>query len=106
MPARLVVSMSAAAVGAVLLVLAFWPAQAVGGSSATRDRTLRLNISDANIEFIDPALNYDFLGWRLATMTCARLLSYPPRDPCSVTGRCGRRCPTRSTARSSCASPV
>ena len=56
-----------------------WPTLAIGGSDATRDRTLRLNISDTAIEFIDPALNYDFLGWRLETMTCARLLSYPDK---------------------------
>ena len=52
---------------------------AIGGAAAT-PRVLRLNISDTNIEYIDPALNYDFLGWRLETMTCARLLSYPDKS--------------------------
>jgi ABC-type oligopeptide transport system substrate-binding subunit len=61
--------------GAALLAAA-----AVGSSEATGPRVLRLNISDTNIEYIDPALNYDFLGWRLETMTCARLLSYPDKS--------------------------
>jgi ABC-type transport system substrate-binding protein len=61
--------------GAALLA-----ATAVGGSDATEPRVLRLNISDTSIEYIDPALNYDFLGWRLSTMTCARLLSYPDKS--------------------------
>lgn len=79
MRARLAFSTLAAAVGAALLVSALGPAVAIGESGAKRDRTLRLNISDTAIEFIDPALNYDFLGWRLETMTCARLLSYPDK---------------------------
>ena len=68
-----------AGLGASLLVAALWPAIATGGSTAT-SRVLRLNISDTSVEFIDPALNYDFLGWRLETMTCARLLSYPDKS--------------------------
>ena len=57
-----------------------FPGLAVGGSTATEPRTLRLNISDTNIEYIDPALNYDFLGWKLQTMTCARLLTNPDKS--------------------------
>jgi peptide/nickel transport system substrate-binding protein len=40
---------------------------------------LRLNASDTTVEFLDPALNYDFIGWRLEYLTCARLLTYPDR---------------------------
>lgn len=80
MSGRLGFSVSAAAVGAALLVSAFWPALAAGGSAATSDRTLRLNVSETSVEFIDPALNYDFIGWRLEFMTCARLLSYPDKS--------------------------
>ena len=75
MPARLALSLTMAIAGAALLAAA-----AAGGSEATGPRVLRLNISDTNIEYIDPALNYDFLGWRLETMTCARLLSYPDKS--------------------------
>ena len=78
MRARLAVCGVMAAAGAAMLVAALAPGLA-SGSSAAESRVLRLNISDTNIEFIDPALNYDFLGWRLETMTCARLLSYPDK---------------------------
>lgn len=78
MTARLGLSLSMAMTGLALLAAALVPSLAAGGAGAEH-RILRLNISDTNIEFIDPALNYDFLGWRLETMTCARLLSYPDR---------------------------
>ena len=75
---RLGLGLAATGLGAAVLVAVLWPALAIGGAAAT-PRVLRLNISDTNIEYIDPALNYDFLGWRLETMTCARLLSYPDK---------------------------
>ena len=37
------------------------------------------NVSDTAVQFLDPALNYDFIGWRLEFATCARLLSYPDK---------------------------
>ncbi len=43
-------------------------------------RVLRLNVSDTAVQFLDPALNYDFIGWRLEFATCARLLSYPDKS--------------------------
>ena len=46
---------------------------------AATSRVLRLNASDTTVEFLDPALNYDFIGWRLEYLTCARLLSYPDK---------------------------
>jgi len=76
---RLGLGFAATGLGAAVLVAVLWPALAIGGAAAT-PRVLRLNISDTNIEYIDPALNYDFLGWRLETMTCARLLSYPDKS--------------------------
>jgi peptide/nickel transport system substrate-binding protein len=75
---RLALGAVMAAAGSSLLLAAFSPGVAAGGSAA-ESRVLRLNVSDTNVEFIDPALNYDFIGWRLATMTCARLLSYPDK---------------------------
>ena len=75
---RLGLGFAATGLGAAVLVAVLWPALAIGGAAAT-PRVPRLNISDTNIEYIDPALNYDFLGWRLETMTCARLLSYPDK---------------------------
>ncbi|MDH4346532.1 MAG: ABC transporter substrate-binding protein, partial [Thermoleophilia bacterium] len=66
-----------AAAGAALLVATFVPV-ALGGGQATT-RTLRLNASDTTVEFLDPALNYDFIGWRLEYLTCVRLLTYPDK---------------------------
>jgi peptide/nickel transport system substrate-binding protein len=77
---RLALGVVVAAAGSALVVAAFLPGVAAGGSAAAEPRVLRLNVSDTNVEFIDPALNYDFIGWRLATMTCARLLSYPDKS--------------------------
>ena len=53
-----------------------------GGALASPDaspRILRLNVADTAVQFLDPALNYDFIGWRLEFATCARLLSYADR---------------------------
>jgi ABC-type oligopeptide transport system substrate-binding subunit len=75
---RLGLGFAVTGLAAAVVAAALWPALAIGGAAAT-PRVLRLNISDTNIEYIDPALNYDFLGWRLETMTCARLLSYPDK---------------------------
>ena len=63
--------------GVALLAAAF-TGVASGGDAAT-SRVLRLNASDTAIEFLDPALNYDFIGWRLEYLTCARLLAYPDK---------------------------
>ena len=70
-------SIAMAMTGVVLLAAAF-TGVASGGEAAT-SRVLRLNASDTAIEFLDPALNYDFIGWRLEYMTCARLLAYPDK---------------------------
>ena len=77
MQARTGLSVAMAAIGVSLLVAAFAPV-AVGGDAATT-RQLRLNASDTGIEFVDPALNYDFIGWRLAYLANIRLLSYPDK---------------------------
>jgi ABC-type transport system substrate-binding protein len=61
-------------VGLGLLASAFVTATA---SPATQERVLRLNLSTTDIKYLDPALNYDFYGWRLEAATCAMLLGYP-----------------------------
>ena len=53
---RLGLGFAATGLGAAVLVAVLWPALAIGGAAAT-PRVLRLNISDTNIEYIDPALN-------------------------------------------------
>lgn len=80
MHVRFVLSLGLAIIGAALVGAAVTVSPAAGGAAASGDRTLRLNVSDTSVEYIDPALNYDFIGWRLEAMTCARLLSYPDRS--------------------------
>ena len=51
----------------------------VAGASTDASRVLRLNVSDTAIQYLDPALSYDFIGWRLEFATCARLLRNPDK---------------------------
>jgi ABC-type transport system substrate-binding protein len=60
-----------------LTMLAGAGATAFGSGSA--ERILRLNVSDYRLETFDPALGYDFVTWRLANMTCLKLMSYPDK---------------------------
>ena len=79
---RRMVSATAFLVGLGLLASAFLTATA---SPATGERVLRLNVNSTDIRFLDPALNYDFYGWRLEAATCAMLLGYPDkRGPASA----------------------
>ncbi len=71
------ISVLALIVGLALLVSAFLTAPP--GRSATEERVLRLNVNSTDITYLDPALNYDFYGWRLEAATCAMLLGYPDR---------------------------
>jgi ABC-type transport system substrate-binding protein len=70
-------SIAMAVTGLVLLTAAF--TGVASGGEAASSRVLRLNASDTAVEFLDPALNYDFIGWRLEFLTCARLLTYPDK---------------------------
>jgi peptide/nickel transport system substrate-binding protein len=60
-----------------LAALASAWATALGSNDASR--ILRLNVSDYRLETFDPALGYDFVTWRLANMTCLKLMSYPDK---------------------------
>ena len=64
------------AVAGIALVGVLGPGGAAGASD---ERVLRLNASQTSVPYMDPALNYDFIGWRLEFMTCARLLTYPDK---------------------------
>ena len=74
---RRIVSALAFIVGLALLASAFMAAPE--GRSATEERVLRLNVNSTDITYLDPALNYDFYGWRLEATTCAMLLGYPDK---------------------------
>ena len=63
-------------VGLGLLAAALLTASA---SPAAGERVLRLNVNSTDIRYLDPALNYDFYGWRLEAATCAMLLGYPDK---------------------------
>jgi len=39
--------------------------------------TLRLNVSSTDVQSIDPALDYEFVGWQLEYATCLKLMNYP-----------------------------
>ena len=54
------------------------PAQA-GSSQATRGGTLRVNVSNTDFEYLDPALAYDAVGWSVLYMTNLMLLNYPDK---------------------------
>ena len=51
------------------------------GSSgeAKRGGTLRVNVSNTDFAFVDPALAYDTLSWGLLYTTNLTLLNYPDR---------------------------
>lgn len=71
-------------VGVSLLAVALLAPAATG--TAAQERVLRLNVNSSDIGFLDPALNYDFYGWRIEAATCAMLLGYPDKA-----GRAGAR---------------
>jgi ABC-type oligopeptide transport system substrate-binding subunit len=77
---RLWLSIVMAAVGAALLAAA---ATAGGASSpqskssaAKRGGTLRVNLSTTDVEFTDPALEYETTGWQLEYATALKLLNW------------------------------
>ena len=74
---RRIVSALSFLVGLALLAAVF--VAAPEGRSATEERVLRLNLNSTDISYLDPALNYDFYGWRLEAATCAMLLGYPDK---------------------------
>ena len=58
---------------------------ATSSSSVTRGGTLRLNASDTDYEYLDPALAYDAIGWATLYAVNMMLLNYPDK-PASAGG--------------------
>jgi peptide/nickel transport system substrate-binding protein len=86
---RLLLAMGLAVVGASLFVAA-----AVAGSTSTasssksevtKGGTLRINVSDTDYEYLDPALAYDSIGWATLYAVNMMLLNYPDK-PASAGG--------------------
>jgi ABC-type oligopeptide transport system substrate-binding subunit len=66
-------------VGVALLVTAALAGPTGQGSGIKEGGTLRLNISSSDIQSIDPAIDYEFLGWPLENATCLKLVNYPDK---------------------------
>ena len=86
---KLLLALGLAALGASLMVAA-----AVAGTSSsttasksgvTKGGTLRLNVSNTDYEYLDPALAYDSIGWSTIYAVNMQLLNYPDK-PASAGG--------------------
>lgn len=47
--------------------------------AAPQGGTLRVDISKSDVTSLDPALDYEYLGWGVLWATCAKLVSYPDK---------------------------
>ena len=54
---------------------------AFGGvrGTAASGGTLRVNISNSDVQYLDPALDYEFYGWTFLFATCVNLVTYPDK---------------------------
>jgi ABC-type transport system substrate-binding protein len=80
---RLLLALTLAVIGAGLLVAAAAASSAApsksGSSEVKRGGTLRINLSETDFEYLDPALSYDAPGWQVLYSTNTTLLNYPDR---------------------------
>jgi ABC-type transport system substrate-binding protein len=83
---RFLLSFALAVIGAGLLVAAAFAGSAApskasksGSSEVKRGGTLRINLSETDFEFLDPALAYDSAGWQVLFATNMTLLNYPDK---------------------------
>jgi len=83
---RFLLALTCAVIGAGLLVAAAFAgstaptkASKSGSAEAKRGGTLRVNLSETDFEFLDPALAYDSAGWTVLFATNMTLLNYPDK---------------------------
>jgi ABC-type oligopeptide transport system substrate-binding subunit len=83
---RFLLALTLAVIGAGLLVAAAFAGSAApskaskaGSAEVKRGGTLRLNASETDFEYLDPALAYDSLGWQTLYATNMTLLNYPDK---------------------------
>jgi peptide/nickel transport system substrate-binding protein len=83
---RFLLALTCAVIGAGLLVAAAFAGSAAptkasksGSADAKRGGTLRINLSETDFEFLDPALAYDSAGWTVLFATNMTLLNYPDK---------------------------
>ena len=67
------------AAGVGLLATAAVGAVARPASGVKDGGTLRLNVSATDVQSIDPAIDYEFIGWQLEYATCLKLMNYPDK---------------------------
>ena len=76
---RLWLSAVMAALGALLLVVAGFAQASSSQVAAKKGGTLRLNMSDTDLDFADPSLAYYVISWQVEAATGLKLLSYPDK---------------------------
>ena len=83
---RLTRSIAMTAIGVGLLVASSFAGaasasapQKAGSGEAKRGGTLRLNVSNTDFEFTDPAMAYDAIGWQMLYAVNITLLNYPDK---------------------------
>jgi peptide/nickel transport system substrate-binding protein len=67
-----------AALGALLLVVAGL-ANAASSSAAKKGGTMRLNMSETDVDFSDPSLAYGTISWQIEFATALKLVNYPDK---------------------------
>ncbi len=86
---KLLLALGLTVVGASLMVAAAvagtTSASSASKSAATKGGTLRLNVSNTDYEYLDPALAYDSIGWATIYAVNIQLLNYPDK-PASAGG--------------------
>src|SRR5919197_581722 len=76
---RLWLSVFMAALGALLLVVAGFAKAASSSQAAKKGGTMRLNMSDSDLDFSDPSLSYYVIGWQVEYATQIKLVNYPDK---------------------------
>src|SRR5919108_194547 len=76
---RLWLSVFMAALGALLLVVAGFAKAASSSQAAKKGGTMRLNMSDTDLDFSDPSLSYYVIGWQVEYATQIKLVNYPDK---------------------------
>ena len=78
-PTRLACVAAAFVIGVGLLATAAFAASSGRHAGIKEGGTLRVNISNSDVQSIDPAIDYEFLGWPLEAATCLKLVNYPDK---------------------------
>jgi ABC-type oligopeptide transport system substrate-binding subunit len=63
-----------------ILAAGLLAAVAAGAGRSAEGGTLRINISDSDVQSLDPAIDYEIYGWTVMFATCAKLMNYPDKS--------------------------